>query len=230
MIDDKDTLETQEQPQKNKGGRPAGTTKEVMLMRKQIEQEENRRKAQDLENSKKTGKGNHKAVGVNDLNRQLAKEIEDDFIRKETIKSALSYNIGLYKQKPCKTTQEVEDRISLYFETCAQKGVLPTVEGIALSCGVTTATINDWANGVTHPERGIYILRAKQLISELDAQLVSMGKIPATAYIFRSKNFYGMSDRSEVQITNNKIGDLDEAELKRNIEETIIDADFEEVF
>lgn len=51
------------------------------------------------------------------------------------------------------------------------------------------------------------IKKAKQILAGIDAKLVSQGKIPQITYIFRAKNFFGMTDKQEVVLTpNNPLG------------------------
>ena len=47
------------------------------------------------------------------------------------------------------------------------------------------------------------IKKAKQILADMDATLVSQGKIPQVTYIFRSKNYYGMQDKTEMVVTPN---------------------------
>ena len=47
------------------------------------------------------------------------------------------------------------------------------------------------------------IKQAKELIGSTEAQLALSGDINATTYIFRGKNFFGMTDKQEVVVTPN---------------------------
>ena len=47
--------------------------------------------------------------------------------------------------------------------------------------------------------RSLMVQKAKQILAELDAQLVQNGKIPQVVYIFRAKNFHGMQDAVKVE-------------------------------
>ena len=60
---------------------------------------------------------------------------------------------------------------------------------------------------------------AKDLIGAAEAQLALSGDINATTYIFRAKNFQGMTDKQEVVVTPNKIpqADLSEEEILKNL-------------
>ena len=162
-------------------------------------------------------------------NGQLERSVPDPESRKELVSGILKNTLRMYKQVPCKSDEEVEERVYQYFSLCGEEGRLPTVEGMALALGVHRQTIYDWEIGKYYPSRGIIIKRAKEAIAEIDAQLVAQNKMPQVAYIFRAKNYYGMSDRTEVQVSNVKFSELSEEELKREIRSTIIDADYEEI-
>ena len=96
-------------------------------------------------------------------------------------------------------TEAVEERIEEYFSTCSKCDALPTVEGLSLALGVDRSTLWNWGRG-DGCTRGTTeaVQRAKTLLSAIDAQLASQGKIQPVTYIFRSKNFYGLTDRVEI--------------------------------
>jgi hypothetical protein len=68
----------------------------------------------------------------------------------------------------------------------------------------------------------------------MDAELVQKGKIPQITYIFRSKNFYGLTDKTEVEIrTKSPLGDRltseEIAEQLRLAQDIPVDTDYKEV-
>ena len=85
---------------------------------------------------------------------------------------------------------------------------------MCLALGADRTTVWNWQNGINcSPVRAAMIKQAKSMLAALDADLVSKGKIPVVSYIFRSKNFYNMSDQTEVVITpNNPLGIATSAE------------------
>lgn len=59
------------------------------------------------------------------------------------------------------------------------------------------------------------IKRAKEILAALDAELVSNNKLPVVSYIFRAKNFYQLSDKTEVVLTpNNPMDNGDPAQAR----------------
>jgi hypothetical protein len=103
-----------------------------------------------------------------------------------------------------KTNQELKERIALYFERVEDTGELPSLEKLGLALGVTHETLMSWERDITNKERSSLVAQAREALAAIDAELVSSGMIPQVSYIFRSKNFYGMQDRTEVFIVGNQ--------------------------
>ena len=65
-----------------------------------------------------------------------------------------------------------------------------------------------------------------------DAKLVQAGKLNPVTYIFRAKNYYGMTDKQEVEVTKtNQLGDnlTDDELAKKLMKETeVIDVEASE--
>lgn len=92
------------------------------------------------------------------------------------------------KAEPCKSDNEVSDRIELYFSECAEYGIIPKWETLALALGVTRRMVWQWATGQAgSPARQKMIQRAKDILSAVDAELVQTGKVNPVVYIFRAE-------------------------------------------
>ena len=65
------------------------------------------------------------------------------------------------------------------------------------------------------------IKKAKQILAAIDAELVSSGKIPQVVYIFRAKNFHGMTDQQEITVTAQNGQDQDRSveDIKKWLED-----------
>ena len=61
------------------------------------------------------------------------------------------------------------------------------------------------------------IKKAKQILAGIDAKLVSQGKIPQITYIFRAKNFFGMTDKQEVVLQNRRPKNFRRSTSKRRL-------------
>ena len=144
---------------------------------------------------------------------------------KDDISRIIMESFQYFNRKPPKDNKELADRLNGYFTQCSETGQIPTVEDMALACGVTVATLWDWENRrPANPERTEMIKKAKSIMAAMDSKLVQEGKIPQVTYIFRAKNFYGMKDQQEVVLTPNAspLGDQKDAESlqKKYLEKT----------
>lgn len=105
----------------------------------------------------------------------------------------------------CTSAQELSERFEQLFDMCFKNNFIPTVEALALCSGFDRRSIWDIENGVTHKGDGMsdIIKNAKEFIATLEAELARDGEINSTVYIFRAKNYYGMTDKQEVVVTPN---------------------------
>ncbi len=105
----------------------------------------------------------------------------------------------------CTSAQELSERFEQLFDMCFRNNFIPTVEALALCSGFDRRSIWDIENGVTHKGDGMsdIIKNAKEFIATLEAELARDGEINSTVYIFRAKNYYGMTDKQEVVVTPN---------------------------
>lgn len=144
---------------------------------------------------------------------------------KEEIKEILRHNLYWYHRDIVKTDEECAERLNEFFARLAETGEIPTVEKMCLALGTVRNTVWTWEQGVLGPTRMHMIKKAKEILAALDAELVSKGKIPQITYIFRAKNFFGLSDKTEVVLTPNQpLGnDSDPVELAKRIEGSIAD-------
>lgn len=122
--------------------------------------------------------------------------------------------------------EQVAERLNDFFAHCTETGELPTMEKLYLALGVDNATGSQWLHGQgCSPERTMMVQKSRQVMAALDAEFVSTGKIPQVTYIFRSKNYYGMSNKQETVITvANPLGaELSEADLAARIAADVVD-------
>lgn len=105
----------------------------------------------------------------------------------------------------CTTSQELADRFDKLFELCFQNNFIPTVEALALCSGIDRKTLWQIENGTIHKGDGMrdIVKNAKDMIATMEAELARDGEINSTVYIFRAKNYFGMTDKQEVVVTPN---------------------------
>lgn len=149
--------------------------------------------------------------------------------KKEEISAAIMASYQYFKRPPVKSDEECAERLNEYFAHCYETGEIPTVENMSLALGTVRQTVWDWEQGKKGAERADMIKKAKQILAGIDATLVSQNKIPQVTYIFRAKNFWGMSDQQELVITpNNPLGEqINQRELESRIADVVVEQDAE---
>lgn len=104
--------------------------------------------------------------------------------------------------------QQVEDRINYYFDYCEKEGLKPVVEGLALALGVTRQALHDWETGrrrgETSPARADMVKKAKEYIAFLMSDAAMSGQVNPVTWIFYAKNYFGMSDKHEIEVKANQ--------------------------
>lgn len=105
----------------------------------------------------------------------------------------------------CTTSQELADRFNKLFQLCFDNNFIPTVEALALCSGIDRKTLWQIENGTIHKGDGMQdvVKNAKDMIGTMEAELARDGEINPTVYIFRAKNYFGMTDKQEVVVTPN---------------------------
>lgn len=119
---------------------------------------------------------------------------------KDTIKAILKE----YENPPVKSDNELYDRIQQYFDTCAELNSAPTVESLVLYCGYSHWWYWDVLKGLNPGFSGKtkdILQKATTFVAAFDAKALTDGRMNFLAYCFRAKNYYGMRDRVEFNIT-----------------------------
>lgn len=206
-------------------------TKEALLDRAEefnIKVPEQFNNINELASTKHRIKCATKAVDPNEKRggkrKQLSSSIADD-MNAQLLEQALQY----WKVPTAKTDEEIAQRIEFYFNDCYVNKLRPTLEGCALACGVTTETFSNWGQKDSKSDFDRFDLskRVKTLLSHFDASLLINGKLNPVAYIFRSKNYYGMKDQTESIVKHeNNLGETKTPdELLEIIEADVIETD-----
>lgn len=95
----------------------------------------------------------------------------------------------------------IAERVQWFFNYSRDSGTFPTVEKLCLALGYARNTVNEWKNGKhCSAERSNIIKRAYDIISAYDAARAIDGDMDRTVYIFRGKNYYGMTDQQEIVV------------------------------
>ena len=179
---------------------------------------------------KNAGKGSPNVAMVSPVT--AVKRLGENDENKELISKLLTEVIHAYKQPRVKNDEELIYRIDLYFNQCAERGQIPTVEELALYVGYTSESFLNVEKGVTKgfsSETGKILKRAKEMLKTFDAKLVTSGKLNFLTYCFRSKNYYGMVDRQEYVAAppQKPENEFDEEDIRKRyaVETTFTDED-----
>ena len=144
----------------------------------------------------------------------------------DLVKRMLSETINAYKQERVKNDDELAERLSNYFQMCAETGQRPSIEEMAMTTGYSLSTVWDWENGRNRgfsPRTSELIKKGKDFMKVFDAKMVMENKLNPVTYFFRAKNYYGMRDVQDVVVTpNNPIGEVDETVVQKRITEGVI--------
>ena len=122
---------------------------------------------------------------------------------KPELKTMIGNVLYWYKREIVKTDDECAERLNEFFHHIGETGEIPTVEKMCLALGTVRSVVWEWENGSKGQTRANIIKKAKEILAALDAELVSNNKLPVVSYIFRAKNFYQLSDKTEVVLTPN---------------------------
>lgn len=145
---------------------------------------------------------------------------------RDEIRRIILNSLHWWRLEPPTSDEQVAERLNEFFAHCTETGELPTMEKLYLALGVDTSTGSQWLHGQgCSPERTAMVQKSRQVMAALDAEFVSTGKIPQVTYIFRSKNYYGMSNKQETVITvANPLGaELSEADLAARIAADVVE-------
>lgn len=107
------------------------------------------------------------------------------------------------RKKPV-TDEEVERRIDDFFSYCERFGDWPLPGKLITALGISKNTFTEWRTNRhgNRPRRAEVIENAINRMYAIEEQLALEGKIQQAVWIFHCKNWYGLRDDPQVQITN----------------------------
>lgn len=125
---------------------------------------------------------------------------------RDALTTALGEVSKAYNMPKVMSDSQLRDRLNGYLNSCYQQGIYPTVEEGLLSTGYSKQYMLDIAMGRSRgkyftPEAAEIISKFLDICGAVDAKLVMTNVVPQIPYIYRSKNYYGMSDKREIQIS-----------------------------
>ena len=130
------------------------------------------------------------------------------------IGQALRNAMMFWSCEPVRSDDELCERLAWFFDTCSETNQLPTYEKMCLACGYSRSWMSDILSGRSKGFSSLtteILKKAREILATADGELALQSKIQPVVYMFRSKNFYGMTDRQDVVVTpNNPLGDYDD--------------------
>ena len=132
---------------------------------------------------------------------------------------------------------QLRDRLNQYLNRCYKNKQYPTVEEGLLSTGYSRQYMMDIAQGRSRgkyftPEAADIISKFLDICAAFDAKMVMAGAAPMIGYIFRSKQHYGYSDKTEVKLSSGSQQEqdlsLDEIAKRYAVETTFAEQTFAE--
>ncbi len=103
------------------------------------------------------------------------------------------------KQEP----DGVRERLNYYFKYCEERGLKPSVEGMALCLGTSRQNLWLWEQD-EHSEAGQLITRAKSLINAVLTEFTMNGRLAFPYTIWLQKNHFQYADKVEITATPQK--------------------------
>lgn len=136
---------------------------------------------------------------------------------KSAIGNAIRKLLPIYKMPRVKSDEELEERLADFFTYCANNDVVPTVEAMWMYCGYYRGWAYDIESGRSKgfsSDTSVIVKKAKEFLSGYDAEMVATGKLNPVVYIFRGKNYYGLKDQQEVNLTANSSDDVNADDIR----------------
>ena len=122
------------------------------------------------------------------------------------------------------SVEEVTQRITTYFEICAEDDMKPSVAGLALALDIDRRYLWEIREGKKgkNPEVADTLKKAMKILDLQMVDYMQNGKINPVSGIFLMKNNFGYADKQEVVLTpNNPLGDTKDTKA---LEEKYIDS------
>lgn len=107
---------------------------------------------------------------------------------------------GVGRPYAFQSIEQLQNDMSEYFSVCDKYGVMPTISNLALWLNVNPDTLYEHRNNPNSPFSEIIKNTFNYLHSIMQDGTLA-GEINPVTYIFLSKNYYGMRDDKNIQVT-----------------------------
>lgn len=148
-----------------------------------------------------------------------------------------NYALGIFNQEApdLYNPEEVKQCIQNYFSNCARHGIRPANLGLYATLGLSKQDVSNILTGKSKskvsPECIDLLKKAKRALSSYREGLAMTGKINPVTAIFWAKNYDGMTDVQQIEVTAapGPAANLSPDQIARQIEQDIpLEADYTE--
>ena len=175
-------------------------------------------KVVDIAQKKKKNRGS-------DWMKELSADSDNQRIKPGENSRFVRYAMASWNLPPIDISdpKQVEDRIGMYFQYCADNDRRPQIVGMCNWLGINRDTLNMWVNGETRGATHTDIIKkAYRVMEEMWSDYMQYGKISPPTGIFLAKNWYGYKDVADVIVTpNNPMQGLDADTARKRLIDAI---------
>lgn len=107
---------------------------------------------------------------------------------------------GIGRPYAFNSVEDLQKDMSEYFELCKQTDTMPTITSLALWLGCNRDTIYEHANNSSSPFSDVFKKTLTFLHSTMENGTLS-GDINPVTYIFLAKNYFGLRDDKNIQVS-----------------------------
>ena len=139
--------------------------------------------------------------------------------------------IAKYKNSPWSDPDEFDKECVEFIRYCDEKKIAPTLVGLCLWLGIDMTTFNRWLVDENHPCH-FNCQKMSAYFHRFTEQMAMDGALSPLIYFFQAKNYWGMSDKTEIVHKSQKTNVINVGEQQRILETTpgvVIEADFQEM-
>lgn len=102
------------------------------------------------------------------------------------------------------TAEALQAEVTAYFEFVVDRRISVTVAGLCAWLGITTSTLRMWKNNSATMPFYEVVEPAIGFIHGMVEQGAAEGIVPVVFYIYSSKNYHGLQDKVEYEVTPSK--------------------------
>lgn len=111
----------------------------------------------------------------------------------------------------------LETEILKYFEFCIDKRIPVTVAGLSAWLGISVSTLSNWKrNRDTMPYYEV-VEPAVAFIHAMTEQGAVDGNVPTVTFIFLSKNYNGLKDSVEYDVSPNRLNLMEQEDIVKKL-------------